>query len=89
MTNPKCPSCDQPVVPYYSHCPDCGADLRIQCEACGSLFTRHQQRCPFCRPREETEPSPFANSPRSKRANRPQGGEQHGWLQMRRASTGY
>lgn len=93
---PDCPSCNRPIEPYYAHCPHCGHDLRVECGVCGRRYSRHERECPYCQgdPVKAGRPEPTltelrACTPRSRRANRPDGGWQHGHLRFRRMRWGY
>jgi hypothetical protein len=78
----KCPQCQEQVWKWLHHCPSCGHDFRKRCKECKKPIGGEGDVC-------ECEVPPFACSPRSIKANRPDGGHQHGWLAKRRAAHGW
>lgn len=76
-----CPECGLSVSKALYACPGCGADLREKCESCGLALSGEEPTC-HCK-------VDFSIAPRSRRANKPEGGEGHGWLAARRGTSGY
>lgn len=83
-----CPACAESIATHLPTCPHCDADVRERCETCGLPIVGEGELCHCGSSPEELEEA-FSISPRSRRANRPDGGTGHGWLAMRRANVRY
>lgn len=94
MSTKICPICDKDISWLTHKCPYCGADARQRCPACDLPITGKPPCCDFgdeCRKGrgQLTWDEGKAATPKSKRANRPDGGTGHGWLRVRRSGVGW
>ncbi len=77
----ECPQCQEKVWKWLHHCPSCGHDFRKKCEWCEKPIGG-EGACQCEIPR-------INRAPKSMNANKPDGGNQPGWLRNRRAANGW